>query len=187
VGISSLLPWPHWSWQSPLILLGGAVLLLNLIRTRLRGQSKEARLSSGLLPLTILLFGALASVLSRDGIPTWAPVVGIFLAALYGQLSGRDFSFVGGTLLSLIVSSVLIAGFAVQSNWATRTSGLALALNAIYLLYIMYDLASLLSRRRLGEEWAAVADLYRDMFNVFGYLIRVWHHWRKYRIWEAGR
>jgi hypothetical protein len=48
----------------------------------------------------------------------------------------------------------------------------------------VYDNASLLARRRLGEELGAVVDLYRDVLNVFGWVVRVLAHWRKHRIWN---
>jgi hypothetical protein len=51
-------------------------------------------------------------------------------------------------------------------------------------VYFAYDLASLMSRRRRGEEAAAVVDLYRDVFNVFGYVPRVIAHWHRHRIWQ---
>ncbi len=34
------------------------------------------------------------------------------------------------------------------------------------------------------QSVAAVTDFYRDVFNVFGYVIRVARHWRKHRIWS---
>jgi hypothetical protein len=46
----------------------------------------------------------------------------------------------------------------------------------------VYDLAALMSRRRQHETWAAVADLFRDVLNVFGYSYRVVRHWRRHRI-----
>ena len=62
----------------------------------------------------------------------------------------------------------------------------ALSWNAIYLTFYVYDLASLLARRRIGEEWAAVVDLYRDVLNVFGWIVRVFAHWRKHKIWNVS-
>jgi FtsH-binding integral membrane protein len=94
-----------------------------------------------------------------------------------------DFSFVGQFVLSLIASTVILAVAALALGIEPAKAGFLLGANAIYLFYLVYDSASLLARRRLGEEIAAVVDLYRDVFNVFGYLVRVARHWRKHRIW----
>jgi len=51
-----------------------------------------------------------------------------------------------------------------------------------YLFFLVYDLASLQQRRRLGEEALAAADLYRDALNVLSYPFRVIDHWRGFRI-----
>ena len=55
----------------------------------------------------------------------------------------------------------------------------------MFVIYWVYDLASLLARRRQGEELAAVVDLYRDVFNFFGYAVRMIKHWQKHKIWTV--
>jgi hypothetical protein len=50
-----------------------------------------------------------------------------------------------------------------------------------YICYFVYDLSMLVKRRRMGEEVAAVADLYRDLINFVTYSVRVYFHWRKFR------
>jgi hypothetical protein len=50
-----------------------------------------------------------------------------------------------------------------------------------YVLFFVYDLAALLSRRRLREVPAAVADLYRDLLNFITYSVRIVLHWRRFR------
>ncbi len=164
--------------------LAGYLLLLDFVRVRLRGKPQEAFASVALAaPLTLAAgFAARAAVL--EGIPAWAILVGPAFALAYTLLCGRDYSFVGCGLLSLIGSSVILAGLAVQTDMGHPAAAWALGLNAAYLVYFVYDLASLMSRRRRGEEMAAVVDLYRDVFNVFGYVPRVVSHWRRHRIWQ---
>ena len=114
-------------------------------------------------------------------------LVGPLASTIYGALSGRDYSFVGNFMLSLIASSVAIAAVCSQEGYSRRLAAEGLGLNAAYLFYVIYDLASIQSRRRTGEEWAAVTDLYRDVFNVFGYIRRVIIHWQKHKIWSLTR
>ena len=159
------------------------LLLLDLVRVRLRGRPKEPSTSVALSGSMIAVVAVCARTAVLDGIPVWAMLVGPAFALAYTLLCGRDYSFVGCGLLSLIGSSVLLAGLAVQTGLGPGSAAWALGLNAAYLVYVVYDLASLMSRRRRGEEAAAVVDLYRDVFNVFGYVPRVVAHWRRHRIW----
>ncbi len=89
----------------------------------------------------------------------------------------------GCGLLCLIVSSAIVAALADAANFSSSHAAFALGSNAVFVTYLLYDMASLLARRRVGEEFAAVVDLYRDVFNFFGYAVRMVKHWRKHRIW----
>ncbi len=179
--------WPTTGLVTAALYLAGMLLLLDVWRIYARAARVEAIVSAACLPTVLLLSAWVASEASRAGWPVWSPLVGVGAAALYTVLCGRDYSFVGCFLLSLITSSVGIAAIAVNLGLDAKGAGLALLLNGVYLFYFQYDLASLLSRRRRGEECAAVVDLYRDVFNVFGYLVRCVRHWRKHRIWEIAR
>ena len=174
-------PWPL---GTAFATLAAVLLLLDFVRVRLRGKPAEAFYSVVLAaPMTLATaFAARTAIV--EGIPAWAILVGPAFALAYTLLSGRDYSFVGCGLLSLIGSSVTLAALVVQTGMGHRVAAWALGLNAAYLVYFVYDLASLMSRRRRGEELAAVVDLYRDVFNVFGYVPRVISHWRRHRIWQ---
>lgn len=181
------LPWPRLGLAVPLVLLAAILVVLDLWRIGRRGLPVEAAVSAWALPL-VLASGAWVAATGRDlGWPVGAPLAGVLCATVYTMLCGRDFSFVGCAFLALIVSSVSIAGICLRFGLNASEAGVALGANALYLLYFQYDLASLLARRRLGEEWAAVVDLYRDVFNFFGYALRVLRHWQKHRIWEIPR
>lgn len=178
---------PHvpvaWSGVAFLAMLVG----LDVVRIRLRGRHVESTVSAWALPILIVVTAAFVRSLSDVGIPVWALGTGLAAALAYAGLCGRDFSFVGQYALSLIVSSVSIAGIAVWQHLPRGTVAAAIAINTGYLSFSTYDMASLLSRRRRGEEFAAVVDLYRDVLNIFGYTVRVARHWRKYRIWTGPK
>ena len=167
-----------------LAVLSAMLLLLDAVRVRLRGRAAEATISVGLGAPMLVAVAFVVRAALLGGLPVWAMLVGPAFALAYTLLCGRDYSFVGCGLLSLIGSSVTLAGLAVQTDMGHRPAAWALGLNAAYLVYFVYDLASLMSRRRRGEEAAAVVDLYRDVFNLFGYVPRVVSHWRRHRIWQ---
>jgi FtsH-binding integral membrane protein len=178
-----LYPFPATGWMMPAVVLSALLILLDLLRIALRGRKLEAIASSAALPCILLTVAWLASELLRMGIPVWCVLAGPLCCGLYTLCCGRDYSFVGCLMLSMIVSSTALAGAAIQVGMGARQAAWGLGLNAVYLVYFVYDLASLMARRRRGEEVAAVVDLYRDIFNFFGYIVRVIGHWKRHRIW----
>lgn len=184
IGGLSYVPIPPISVWTALGGLGAVLLLLELWRILARGKKIEGIVSSfaliGLLPSVAVLMDSLRS----EGFPVWQAMAPALCIGAYMTLCGRDFSFVGCYLLSLIVSTVAVAGIATLQDLSQRNVIFALATNLALLTYLVYDLASLLSRRRVGEEVAAVTDLYRDVLNFFGYFVRVVRHWRRHRIWS---
>lgn len=181
------LPWPPAQWPYALGGLVTVLVALDIWRIRQRGWPIEAKISALSLPAILALCAWVADAMGDKGWPVGAPLAGAVCACIYTMLCGRDFSFVGCTSLAFIVSSVLIAAVCLHYKLDATRAAFALAGNGLYLLYMEYDLASLLARRRLGEELGAVVDLYRDIFNFFGYAIRVVRHWQKHRIWELPR
>lgn len=163
--------------------LGILLLVLSLVRIGTRATRNDLIISGSLLPLVLISLGFLVRTIVDTGWPIWGIAAGASAAVVYSLCCGRDFSFVGQYLLSLIASSVVLAFAAIHVGMPPSKAAFLLGANAAYLFYLVYDSASLLARRRLGEEIAAVVDLYRDVFNVFGYLVRVARHWRKHRIW----
>jgi hypothetical protein len=178
------LPFPRVSFVAALVLLAVMLLLLDGIRVMFRGKSIEPSLSIGVGGTMMLVAALTARMAVLEDIPAWAILVGPAFALAYTLLCGRDYSFVGCGMLSLIGSSVVLAGMIVETGMNVKIGAWALGLNAAYLIYFVYDLASLMSRRRRGEELAAVVDLYRDVFNIFGYIPRVISHWNRHRIWQ---
>jgi hypothetical protein len=183
----AMLDWPKLGPLPAALALALVLVGLDLWRIRQRGRPLEASVSAWMLPLPLAATAWFAHELGAFGWPVAAPLAGAVCAAVYTVLCGRDFSFVGCTLLALIASSVGLAALSVHFDLSTQEAAMALVGNGAYLVYLQYDLASLLARRRRHEELAAVVDLYRDIFNVFGYVIRVWRHWRKHRIWGFVR
>jgi FtsH-binding integral membrane protein len=163
------------------------VIGLAIVRVLLRRTPQEASVSTFLLfPLLASLGLALRPLVQADW-PLWSLLLGPFCAVLYAAFCGRDFSFMGQYLLAIIASSTAIAAIWAVEPTAIRFPISVLAANVLYLTYWVYDLASLLARRRRGEELAAVVDLYRDVLNIFGYVARCIGHWKKHRIWVLPR
>lgn len=163
------------------------LVVLAVLRVALRKGRQEARVSALCLPFVLVAVGFVLNHVQRAGWPVWTIIIGPGCALIYSLLCGRDFSFVGQYLLSLIASSTMIAAIVVMAPEGLPNARFALIANGIYLSYFVYDLASLLARRRLREEFAAVIDLYRDVLNIFGYIVRCIGHWRKHRIWVLPR
>ncbi len=158
------------------------LILISGIRTLLRGTDLEPKLTSYTLPIVIVALAYATRSWTVNGFPAWSILAGISCFGIYSLVCGRDFSFVGGFTLSLIVSSVLIAFVMVKEGMPSQQSAQALLWNAGGLFYLVYDLAAMLSRRKSNECWAAVVDLYRDAFNFMGYFPRVLIHWNRHRI-----
>ncbi len=180
-------PLPHIPTAQAGGILLGVLALLSVVRTMWRGRPVEVALAGWLLPLPI---GALAlfiqSLPDARLVAVSLLVPGLF-AMLYGALCGRDFSFVGQYLLSLIASAVMLAGFATALRLTRGEAWLSLGVSTLYLTYFVYDFAALMFRRRKGEELAATLDFFRDPLNFFGYTLRVIRHWKKHKIWSVPR
>ena len=187
VTVLCMAPLPQTGLIASLTSLGALLILLELLRISLRGRKSEAVVSAALLPIVLLFVSAAATALEARAVPVWCVLFGPAFCGVYTLLCGRDYSFIGCLCLSLVGSSTALAGCAIACGMSERETMIGLGLNFVYLVYFVYDLAALLARRRQGEAFAAVVDLYRDVFNVFGYLVRVIGHWRKHKIWVAPR
>lgn len=183
VGVGLLIPkdFPNLPLPATIALLL-ALFFISGIRSLFRGTDQEQKLTSYTLPIIILVFAYATKTWTAEHFPAWSILAGISCFGIYAMFCGRDFSFVGGFTLSLIVSSVFIAFVMVEEGMSTQRSVQALLWNAGGLFYLVYDLAALLSRRKASEGWAAVVDLYRDVFNFLGYFPRVLIHWNRHRI-----
>lgn len=178
------LPWPQIGLPLALGAASLFTLLLSLERLHFRGKKEDVVFSRALLPFALVADGVLLRTLGQMGYPVWAPIIGVLCLWLFAELSGPDFSFVGQCVLVWIASSALIAGLALLIDVRPHQVWWSMAINAGMVLYVVYDSASLLSRRRSTEGWAAVADVYRDFLNIFGYVPRVILHWRKHKIFS---
>lgn len=172
---------PIWSATLALVAL---ITLLEIQRIVLRGRASEAKVAAGLLLPVLVAMGFVLRQWATAGVPVWALLPGPLALVGYTALCGRDFSFVGAYFLSIIPAAIAVAAVVEATGLPPQTAYLAHSMNAAWLVYVVYDLASLMARRRSNEIPAAVLDLYRDVFNIFGYVPRVIHHWRKHRIWN---
>jgi len=176
-------PLPTISLRASATFVGGAILILSGVRLLMRKSEFEAVISISMLPAVLAGFALLFRALEREGVPVHAPLAGILCGVIYTLACKNDFSFVGQFMLSLIPSSVFLSIWGLARGESPQYVSAALALNAVVLGYSVYDRAKLMHRRRAGDELAAVADLYRDPLNVFGYLARCVVHWRRHQIW----
>ncbi len=184
VSVLVRLPLPRTGGLLAAAVLVCALVLLEIWRIVARGKPIEGKVSAAVLPLVLVVVALALREVTASGWPVWQGLAAPVCVSLYTGLCGRDYSFLGNFSLSLIASSIVVAATGVTMNLGTREVAFALVTNVVLLSYFLYDLASLLSRRRLAEPLAAVTDLYRDVFNFFGYFIRVVKHWRRHRIWS---
>jgi len=184
VAALALMPLPKPPVAASAVVAVVLLAAISLVRTVVRGYRTEQWLSWLLSPLLFLSLARTLSGLQEAGWPVWTVGPGLVAALAFTMLCGRDLSFVGMFFLSGIGSSVAIVVIWLQMALDPRDIGMGIGLNLAYLLYYVYDLGALLSRRRMGEELGAVIDLYRDVLNLFGYSVRVVRHWREHRIWS---
>lgn len=168
-------------------ILGISLLALSVTRQLTRPHTVDQLLSLALTPILAISLAMLAKDLFHAGFPVWTPVLGLTCTLVYTFLSGRDFSFVWMFLVGVIASSIALWGLTLFTSLKGASLLGGLALNAAYLLYFVYDLACTQSRRRRSEIAGAVIDLYRDVLNFLTYSIRVFHHWKRYRIWSVPK
>jgi hypothetical protein len=186
-GAMAFLPLPTPKPAHAALLVLAMLVLLSIVRAMAKGRLADQRLSALILPVLLLTLALWLRGLYEQGWGVWGMGVGVACAAAYTLLCGRDLSFVGMFVLALSASSAIIAAI----EWRLRSGGLSMAstliLNGAFLFYYVYDLAALLTRRRLDEEWGAVVDLYRDVLNGLTYPIRVYQHWRENNIWSPPK
>lgn len=161
-----------------------ALAALSLTRGIGKGKGWEQQLSWVLAPVMLVTVASLLRELGNLNWPIAALVVGPAIACAYAWVAGRDLSFLGMFLFAAGLSSTVIVALCKESRIQALEAAL---INGIWVFYYVYDLAALLTRRRLGEEWGAVLDLYRDALNLTTYPIRVWRHWVKYRLWSIPK
>ncbi len=182
----SLAPMPEAKLAVGAVLTLASLLGLSLVRGLAKGWRHEQFLSGVCVPPLVAGIAMLVKCSVEAGWPFWIFGLPSLATLLYTMSSGRDVSFVGMFTLTAIGSTTtLVVGWA--SHWfSTVRLGEAVAAVLAYLLFYVYDLAALQTRRRLGEEFGAVLDLFRDVLNFTTYPIRVINHWRRHRIWSRG-
>ncbi|HRI42806.1 MAG TPA: hypothetical protein PLL78_10235 [Fimbriimonadaceae bacterium] len=161
---------------------GGLLLVLSMLRN-FAGHSRLELVGNALLlaPLLIVL-GLLARAGIDRGIPLWSIPIAATCAMGYVAVCGRDFAFLGQFAMSFLGTVAVLVALLLNGIVPLSAVASASGVAAAYLAYTVYDLAALLTRRRLGEELSAVVDLFRDVLNFLTYSFRVIQHWRQFRI-----
>ncbi len=157
------------------------LLALTMLRRLLPGGTLDNVLSFLIMMPTLWSLATMCRHALDAGHPIWIVGPGYLVANLYGALCGRDFSFVGQFAIAAMATCVFVVSAGLSGFAAWPDAVLWGCAGLTFVLYYVYDLAALLSRRRLGEETAATADLYRDLLNFLTYSVRIVLHWRRFR------
>lgn len=184
------------AWQMPrdgvspslkLITLLGFFVVLDFVRWWLADHELESRIASvSLFPIVFFTAWLLKSI-TENGTVLWPILVGPNCALVYTHFCKRDYSFVGNFLISALGAVAITIAIGKSLALTTTSIGMGCILSIAFLGYMIYDLASLQSRRRADEILAATADLHRDVLNIVRYIPRVVRHWRKHKIWSLPR
>jgi len=161
-----------------------ALLGLSLVRGLVKGKNYEQILSALLAPVLFLGIAQMVAIGPERGWPQWTIGIAPLAIVLYTLACGRDLSFMGMFVICAIFDGLALMAMRLAGVVSGDVLWEAILIGVVYIFYFVYDLAALLTRRRLGEEIGAVLDLYRDVLNFTTYTVRVIRHWRKHRIWS---
>lgn len=161
-----------------------SLLGLSLVRGLVKGKRYEQVLSAIVAPFLFLALAQLIAIGPERGWPQW--ILGVAPAGIlvYVLACGRDLSFMGMFVLCGLFNLAILIAARLFLVVDARVFWEMVAIGIGFIFFFVYDLAALLTRRRLGEEVGAVLDLYRDVLNFTTYTVRVVRHWRKHRIWS---
>lgn len=175
--------WPTIHLAIAVSLYLGISIAESTVRILWRGRKREVFWSLVLAPALVISLATLIVASARFHLPLWAALVPPLFGAAYISLCGRDFSFIGLFCSGAFGSITLVPYIATRIHGTGINFAWPILVSSAYWLYYCWDLASLMSRRRTGEEITAVIDLYRDILNIFGYSVRCIRHWQQHRIW----
>jgi len=163
----------------------GAMLGLSLVRGLVRRWRHEQLLSFLFIFPLFVGISVLVRVAVSNGMPLGVFALPTCLTLAYVAACGKDLSFLGMFVMTTLGSVALFVA-ANLMHWLTGVQTAVAVVGCVgFLLYFVYDLAALQTRRRVGQELGGVMDLYRDPLNFTTYPIRVVRHWRRHRIWSA--
>ncbi len=166
------------------ILTVSSLLALSLVRGLVKGKTYEQLISALVAPFLFFGLSQMIATGPERGWPQWAVAIGPLGILIYTCACGRDLSFMGMFLLTGVFKAITLTIFTAMGYFEPRIAVEVGLIGLALVFFLVYDLAALLTRRRLGEEVGAVLDLYRDVLNFSTYTVRVVRHWRKHRIWS---
>lgn len=172
---------PFIEAPTALVFFGVAILALTLSRRLfVRGPVESACSLFGLITVLILEFD-LASSAQVHGVPVVLAASLSVVMLFYTLTCGRDFSFVGFVVVSMLAQTILAIVLDFFGMVPNLMMAPALLASLAMVSFISFDLAMIMKRRRPDEPVSSVADFYRDLLNFLTYPARVYDHWRKYR------
>ncbi len=181
IGIFSF--WPIWQLSATDLVISLAAVLVALTTSRyfLRHGRLEQIASVALLLLAIPLLGQLGHDIRYIGYPIESLLIAGLSIGIFTLAVGRDFNFTG----MVVVCSITTLGFLVLATARGFIDPAALAFSwliaVIYLIFVAYNLAMILKRRRVSDLPSVPADFLRDLLNFTTYPLRIFAHWRSYK------
>jgi len=163
------------------VLFLGGLVALTFERRAFLGGLKDNLLSIAFLLPTLFSLSQFLRSLHAAGWPVLTLVPAVIGLALYALFCGNDFSYFGQLLLCGVLTIVSSLFMGVMGVVPPSQVLFGTFVAFCYIGYYVYDLSMIVKRRKMGEEIAAVADLYRDLINFVTYSVRVYFHWRKFR------
>ena len=161
-------------------------LLLNIAEIGVFIGLMFARRTTGLNVALLYLFAGLngaimGPILLRynqlmPGLPLQAALLTLTIfggLTLYVMQTGKDFSFLGGTLLVALIG-LIVTGFIMMFF---HVAGLyllyAFAGAVIFGGFVLYDTSNIMRRLAPGDEVAGAISLYLDLINLFWYILEI--------------
>lgn len=158
----------------------GSLIALTLVRRFVNGGFWDNISSQVLMIPTILGASICIRILDANGWPMWAIGLIAGLCSLYSVVAGRDFSFGGQFFLATGCASIAILGAWLTHTVSGQDAWIAWLMMMGYGGFTVYNSTTILRRRRIGEDPAAVADYWRDLINFTTYWVRVIQHWKRF-------
>src|SRR5688572_16355171 len=151
VGLLALGPMPALPVPAAVALFFASLLALSITRQVTKPRPIDQLYSVFISPVMFVALAMLAKGLLAIDWPVWIPLLGLTCGLAYTYLSGRDFSFVWLFILSAVLPTVLLLALPMWIPEGAERQFEGILWNAGFMLYFVYDLACLQSRRRKGE------------------------------------
>lgn len=175
--------WPIWQLSSTQLILALAAVLVALTTSRflLRHGRLEQIASIVLLLAAIPLLGQLGHDIRYIGYPIESVMIAGVSIGVFTIAVGRDFNFTGMVVTCSLATLAMLFVETTQHFIDPGALAFSWIIAIAYLIYIAYNMAMILKRRRVTDLPSVPADFLRDLLNFTTYPIRIFAHWRSYK------